>query len=59
MKCCVNSFKYKNTLFTQLNKVYIDDLYNILYDCKINKKYVDITLTKKNQIIYTKPINVI
>lgn len=47
MKCCVNSIKYKNTMFTQLNKIYIDDLYSILYDCKIDKTCVDITLTKK------------
>lgn len=43
----VNSNKYKKTFFNKQNKVYIDDLYGILYDCKTTKKTIDITLTKK------------
>jgi hypothetical protein len=37
---------------TKINKVYIDDLYGILYDCKDTKKYVNIILKKyKNNLL--------
>ena len=37
---------------TKINKVYIDDLYGILYDCKDTKKYINIILKKnKNNLL--------
>lgn len=44
-----------NTLnyYNKINKVYIDDLYGILYDCKETKKHVNIILKKNTHNFLT------